>query len=133
MNEVIKDITLNAIDTMKLCISKQNNDDAKRLATDILSVSLKCDSKTGVLIGEILENAIIQHSILTRSYNINREQLSEEINSFIKLIEDVRSAIQDYDEMNICNSLADLRMYVTRQQLEVFPTTYTEHPRRLIP
>lgn len=111
-------------------MAKRNSDDARNHATSILSFSLKSNSEMGVLIGEILENAIIQHGDLLFNYHLNNEQMHEEIDAVIKLIKNVRSTIQDDNEMNIYKSLATLRMYVTQQQLEIFPAKYTLRPRR---
>ena len=124
MDEEIRHIASRAISNIEKSIKIGNHPEAANFIRDIISISLAKNSKAGILVGEILESSVVQYGFLLRDYHLSHENIQKEDDLLLDLVGSVRSAMGADAENKVYDALSALRMHVTREQLEGFPTKY---------
>ncbi len=124
MDETVRHIASRSITNMEKSIKIRNYSDAVRFTRDIISISLAKDSKPGLLTGEVLESSLAQYGFLLYDYNTSREEIEKEDGLLLGLVAGVRSAMEAGSENEVYEAFSKLRMHVTREQMEGFPTKY---------
>ena len=124
MDENTAQTILKAVDSIEKSISLDNYSDVNSFTMDVISASLASGFKIGVLVGEVLDYSIYEYMILLQRYALKPKESKMEKDTLLGLVKSIRSTISAGSNTEIYDSLSDLRMHVTREQKEGFPTKY---------
>ena len=130
MDDNTKKMILGQFEIIKKSIGIGNIFVASRQSADIITIALANNSKIGMLIGETIESSLIQYHGLIRAYNPEPDSIKTETAELLGCLADLKSKIDNGDELKIYQSLSELRMHVTYNQLVGFSAKYKLNPRR---
>lgn len=130
MDDNTKKMILGQFEVIRNSLKIGNSFVASRQSTDIIVMALANKSKIGVMIGEIVESSIVQYHRLIQEFNLEPNSIESETTELFNYLADLESKIDGGDEREIYQSLSELRMHVTYNQIIGFSAKYKMNPRR---
>ncbi len=133
MEEPVRRLTVGMLDAVRECLD-QDYRTVSQIVVDITRVSRALGSKSGVLVGEVLESVFAQLFYEFKTHELDPKQTDMELSKIRPFLDDLIEAIKSGDDGKVYASLAEIRFYTTQQQIE-FSTKYKRSEiarRRLI-
>ncbi|MCY4491811.1 MAG: hypothetical protein OXC46_10215 [Thaumarchaeota archaeon] len=130
MDDNTKKMILGQFEILKKSLEIGNVRAATQQSADIITIALANNSKMGVLIGEIMESSLLQYYGMVYEHNIERSSVEDEAAKLLDCIAGLKSKIDNGDDLGIYQSLSELRMHVTYNQIVGFSVKYKMKPRR---
>ena len=126
MDDVIKEMLIKILDSLKTSLEKGNLYHSSKFGTMLTEISVTRDSKAGVLVGETVESSFLQLYDEMTQFDIGRGELSKEIQDLIPLIDSLTDAIRAGGDDRIYSALLELRFHATKKQYSM-PKEYKHH------